>query len=142
VCSHKVGGGRYLMAKCAAITAAGSACKGIPMPGESYCYVHHPDTKETRRKAGSKGGRRGGRGRPSPVSAELARLQTVFEGLAERIEVGEIDRGTAAVMIQAYNGARACAVGALKARDQEELAKELEELKSFVEERGASRWRA
>ena len=130
------------MAKCAAITAAGSACKGVPMPGEAYCYVHHPDTKEERRKHGSKGGRRGGRGRPSPISAELARLQAVFERLAERIERGEIDRGSAAVMIQAYNGARGCLIGALKAREQEELAKELEELKSYVQDQEVSRWRA
>lgn len=116
------------MAKCAAITAAGSACKGVPMPGESYCYVHHPDTKEERRKHGSKGGRRGGRGRPSPISAELARLQAVFERLAERIERGEIDRGSAAVMIQAYNGARSCVAAMLKAKELEELEVRLTEL--------------
>jgi hypothetical protein len=141
VCPHKVGGGRYLMAKCAAITAAGSACKGVPMPGESYCYVHHPDTKEERRKHGSKGGRRGGRGRPSPISAELARLQAVFERLADDVLEGKQDRSAAAVAIQALNGARGCVIGALKAREQEELAKELEELKSYVQDRGASRWR-
>jgi hypothetical protein len=43
------------MAKCAAITSAGTTCKAIPMSGEVYCYVHHP---------GRKGGKRGGRGRP------------------------------------------------------------------------------
>jgi alkylhydroperoxidase family enzyme len=127
------------MAKCAAITAAGSACKGVPMPGESYCYVHHPDTKEERRKHGSKGARRGGRGRPSPISAELARLQALFERLADDVLEGKQDRSAAAVAIQALNGARGCVIGALKAREQEELAKELEELKSYVQDRGASR---
>jgi hypothetical protein len=136
------GGGRYLMAKCAAITAAGSACKGVPMPGESYCYVHHPDTKEERRKHGAKGGRRGGRGRPSPISTELARLQAIFERLADDVLEGKQDRSAAAVAIQALNGARGCLVGALKAREQEELARELEELKSYVQDREASRWRA
>ena len=87
------------MAKCTAITAAGSACKGVPMPGESYCYVHHPDTKEERRKHGSKGGRRGGRGRPNPISAELTRLQAVFEDLEVRLTELEERYGT-------QNGAR------------------------------------
>jgi alkylhydroperoxidase family enzyme len=116
------------MAKCAAITAAGSACKGVPMPGEAYCYVHHPDTKEERRKHGSKGGRRGGRGRPSPISAELTRLQAVFEDLAQRIEQGDIDRSRAAVAIQAYNGARACLASMLKAKELEELEERIVEL--------------
>ena len=116
------------MAKCAAITQAGAACKGIPMPGESYCYAHHPDTLPARKQAGSKGGKRGGRGRQSPVTAELTRLQTVFERLAERIERGEIDRGNAAVMIQAYNGARSCLAAMLKAKELEELEVRLTEL--------------
>ena len=43
------------MTRCNAITAAGTACKGTPIPGESYCYVHHPDTLEARKQAGSRG---------------------------------------------------------------------------------------
>jgi len=126
------------MTRCNAITAAGTACKGTPIPGESYCYVHNPDTLEERKRHGSKGGRRGGRGRQSPVSRELARLQAVFERLAERIESGEIERGTAAVMIQAYNGARSCAAAMLKARELEELEERLIELaERYQHENGA-----
>jgi hypothetical protein len=116
------------MSKCAAVTQVGTACKGIPMPGESYCYAHHPDTLEARRKAGSKGGKRGGRGRQSPVSTELARLQTVFEQMAEDIRAGTLDRGSAAVMIQAYNGARSCLAAMLKAKELELLEVRLTEL--------------
>jgi len=82
------------------------------MPGESYCYVHHPDTKEERRRHGSKGGRRGGRGRSSLISAELARLQALFERLADDVLEGKQDRSAAVVAIQALNGARGCVIGA------------------------------
>ena len=60
------------MAKCSGITQAGTACKGIPIDGSDYCYAHHPDRTNERRRHGSKGGKRGGRGRPI---AELASLR-------------------------------------------------------------------
>jgi hypothetical protein len=47
------------LAKCSAITQAGTACKGTPMDGSSYCYVHHPDHADERRRHGAKGGKRG-----------------------------------------------------------------------------------
>jgi hypothetical protein len=50
------------LAKCAAITQAGAACKGIPIDASGYCYAHHPDYTDERRRYGSKGGKRGGAG--------------------------------------------------------------------------------
>jgi hypothetical protein len=116
------------MNRCSAITAANTACKGTPIPGEEYCYVHSPSTLEERRNAGSKGGKRGGKGRRSPISAELTRLQARFEELAERVEAGELDRGAAAVVCQLLNGARACVAGMLKAKELEELEERIAEL--------------
>jgi hypothetical protein len=91
------------LAKCSGITQAGTACKGIPIEGSDYCYVHHPDYSEERRRHGARGGKRGGRGRPS---VELARLQTRFEELAEKVLSGEVERGVGAVAGQLLNGAR------------------------------------
>ena len=118
------------MAKCAGITQAGMACKGIPIDGSQWCYVHHPDRTDERRRYGSKGGKRGGRGRPS---AELARLQRRFEGLADAVLSGEIERGVGAVAGQLLNGARACVRDALAAREQEELVERLEALEDVLE---------
>ena len=115
------------MARCSGITQAGTACKGIPIEGQ-WCYVHHPDHAEERRRHGSKGGKRGGRGRSSPATAELARLQGRFEDLADSVLAGSVERGDGAVVAQLLNGARACVMGLLKAREQEELYERVEEL--------------
>ncbi len=113
------------MARCSGITRTGTACKGIPIDGSQWCYVHHPDHAEERRRHGARGGKRGGRGRPS---AELARLQRRFEELADMVLEGSVERGVGAVAGQLLNGARACVRDGLTAREQEELVERLEQL--------------
>jgi hypothetical protein len=122
------------MAKCSGITQTGTACKGIPIDGSQWCYVHHPDHVEERRRLGARGGKRGGRGRPS---AELARLQRRFEELADKVLAGEVERGVGAVAGQLLNGARACVRDGLTAREQEELIGRLEELEAALQGRKA-----
>ena len=119
------------MAKCWGITQAGTACKGIPIDGSEWCYVHHPDRIEERRRHGARGGRRAGRGRPS---VELARLQARFEELAEKVLAGEIERGVGAVAGQLLNGARACVRDSLAAREQEELVARLQSLEEQLDQ--------
>jgi hypothetical protein len=83
-----------------------------------------------RKRAGHKGGKRGGRGRPS---SELVKLQARFEELAEQVLSGKVERGVGAVAAQLLNGARACVATRLKAIEQEEVLERLEELESIVE---------
>jgi hypothetical protein len=131
------------MATCSGITRAGTACKGTPIDGSRWCYVHHPDHTEERRRHGSKGGKRGGRGRPSAATGELARLQHRFENLAERVLEGGVERGDAAVVAQLLNGARACVIGLLKAREQEDLLERLEEVEQRLQvnqQKGRRAW--
>jgi hypothetical protein len=130
------------LAKCSGITQAGTACKGIPIEGSEYCYVHHPDYTEERKRHGARGGKRGGRGRPS---VELARLQARFEDLAEKVLADDIERGVGAVAGQLLNGARACVRDGLAAREQEELVARLEALEEALERNnsgGGRRWGA
>jgi len=108
------------------------------MRNSAWCIGHDPDQAEARRRRASKGGKRGGRGRPS---AELARLQARFEELAEKVLSGDVERGVGAVAGQLLNGARACVRDTLAAREQEELVGRLETLeeglqKSKEKERG------
>jgi hypothetical protein len=118
------------MARCAAIKPNGERCKVEAMPDAEWCWSHHPDYEAARRRRASRGGKRGGRGRPS---AELARLQSRFEELAEMVLAGEIERGVGAVAGQLLNGARACVRDALAAREQEELVARLEVLEEALE---------
>jgi radical SAM superfamily enzyme YgiQ (UPF0313 family) len=127
------------LAKCSAITQAGTACKGIPIAGSSYCYVHHPDHAEERQRHGSKGGKRGGRGRPT---SELARLASRFEELADKVLSGEVERSVGAVAGQLLNGARSCVRDGMAAREQEELIARLEALEGALQHRGGNRWGA
>jgi hypothetical protein len=112
------------------------------MRNSAFCIGHDPDQAEARRRRASKGGKRGGRGRPS---VELARLQARFEDLAEKVLSGEIERGVGAVAGQLLNGARACVRDALAAREQEELVERLEILEEALERKtgnGGRRWGA
>jgi hypothetical protein len=116
------------LAKCAGITRAGTACKGIPIEGSSYCYVHHPDYTDERRRHGSRGGKRGGRGRPQ---TELHEIKDLLATLTARVlkedGVEPLEPGPAAVANQLINTR-------LRAIEQERKNKETEDLEARIEE--------
>ena len=120
------------MTRCAAIKANGERCKVEAMPDAEWCWSHHPNYEQARQRRASKGGKRGGRGRRSAATGELARLQGSFEDLAERVLSGDVERGDGAVVAQLLNGARACVIGSLKACETEELAAKVEELERRI----------
>jgi hypothetical protein len=126
------------LAKCSAITQAGTSCKGIPIDGSQWCYVHHPDHAAERRRHGAKGAKRGGRGRPV---AELAALRVENADIRERLLEGERGPGVAAVAVQSINTDIRAVSAALKAREAEELETRLEELERVLQQRG-ERWGA
>ncbi len=128
------------MAKCSGITQAGTACRGIPIGDSQWCYVHHPDHAEERRRHGSRGGKRGGRGRPQ---AELSDIKRRLLELAEEVLAGEVNRSAAAIAGQLLNTYIRAVSVELKAREQLELIERLEALEAALESRkGESRWRA
>lgn len=57
------------MAPCSGIRADGGRCRAQAMRNSEWCIGHDPNQAEARRA--SKGGKRGGRGRPT---SELVRL--------------------------------------------------------------------
>jgi hypothetical protein len=120
------------MRTCSGIRADGGRCRAQPMRNSEYCLNHDPSRAEENRRRSSRGGKRGGRGRPT---AELKRLQGCFEELAEQVREGEIARADAAVMGQLLNGARACIRDLLAARDQEELTERLEAIEAALAQR-------
>jgi hypothetical protein len=129
------------LGKCSGITQAGTACKGIPIDDSEYCYAHHPDRVSERQRHGSKGGKRGGRGRPI---AELASLRDENAEIRRRLLEEELLPNVAAVAVQSIN-TDIRAVGAiLKAREQEELRERLEALEEALgrKNEGGRRWGA
>jgi outer membrane lipoprotein SlyB len=130
------------MSICSGIRTDGGRCKAQAMRNLQWCINHHPDYEQARQRRASKGGKRGGRGRPS---VELARLQGCFEELADKVLSGEVERGVGAVVGQLLNGARACVRDGLAAREQEELVARLQSLEEALEtkkDNGGRRWGA
>jgi hypothetical protein len=125
--------------KCAAITAGGGKCKRNADHPSNYCYSHDPERAAERKKYAAQGGVM--KHKRATISAELTRLQGVFERLASDVLSGEQDRADVAVAVQALNGARGCIVAGLKAKEQEEMAAEIAEISAALQERGI-RWRA
>jgi hypothetical protein len=120
------------LAKCSGITRAGAACRGIPIDGSQWCYVHHPDRADERRRHGSKGGKRGGRGRPI---AELGTLRDENSDIRRLLLEGELLPNVAAVAVQSINTDIRAVGATLKAREQEELIERLEALETVLERR-------
>jgi hypothetical protein len=68
------------------------------MRNSEWCVNHDPEQAETRRRRASKGGKRGGRGRPQ---AELAALRVENADIRKRLLEGELSPGIAAVTCRA-----------------------------------------
>jgi hypothetical protein len=113
------------LAKCTAITRGGDRCKGIAIDSSGYCYAHHPDHADARKRAAHRGGKRGGRGRPI---AELGNLRHENADIRCRLLEGELLPNVAAVAVQSINTDIRAVGATLKAREQEELAERVQEL--------------
>jgi hypothetical protein len=100
------------------------------MRNSEWCINHHPEQAELRRRRASKGGKRGGRGRPI---AELASLRDENADIRRRLLEGELLPNVAAVAVQSINTDIRAVGATLKAREQEELAREVEELREMIE---------
>ncbi len=123
------------MTLCSGIKADGGRCRAQAMRNSAWCIGHDPDQAEARRRRASKGGKRGGRGRPQ---AELSDIKRRLSDLADDVLEGKVARSSAAVAGQIlHTYIRAVAVE-LKAREQMELIERLEMLEEQLE-RGARR---
>jgi hypothetical protein len=129
------------MSRCAGIRADGVRCKAEAMPEAQWCWNHHPDYEQARRRRASKGGKRGGRGRPQ---AELSDIKRRLSDLADDVLEGRQDKGVAAVASQVLNVLLRAISVETKLKEQFELVERLESLEEGLEQsRGrGSRWRA
>jgi hypothetical protein len=118
---------------------------GVPVRGSRWCPAHHPDYQERRRRGAKKGGKSTGRSRQSE------RLEAVDKTLTEMISGvldGSVDRGNAAVVIQAANARIRLATAEMQVREQEVVEERLDELEARLarvkgedDHAGGGRWR-
>jgi hypothetical protein len=129
------------LGRCAAIKPNGDRCRGRAIGGSQWCWNHDPAHADERRRHGSKGGKRGGRGRPI---AELGNLRDENADIRRRLLEGELAPNVAAVAVQSINTDIRAVGAALKAREQEELIERLEALEEVLgpEKKGSRRWGA
>jgi hypothetical protein len=130
------------MSACSGIRADGGRCQAQAMRNSEWCINHHPDRSEVRRRRASKGGKRGGRGRPQ---AELADIKRRLSELADDVLEGRQDKGVAAVASQVLNVYLRAVSVELKVREQQELIERLEALEEQLEAKagnGGRRWGA
>jgi hypothetical protein len=124
------------MRACSGIRADGGRCQAQAMRNSEWCINHHPDRAEVRRRRASKGGKRGGRGRPI---AELGSLRDENADIRRRLLEGEWLPNVAAVAVQSINTDIRAVGAALRAREQEELVERLEALEEALEQRKGER---
>jgi hypothetical protein len=103
------------------------------MRASEWCIGHDPDQVEARRRRASKGGKRGGRGRPQ---AELSDVKRRLSDLVDDVLEGRKDRGDAAVAGQLLNTYIRAVGVELKVREQQEIVERLEELEEGIRHRG------
>ncbi len=127
------------MSVCSGIKADGGRCRAQAMRSSSFCIGHDPDQAEARRRRASKGGKRGGRGRPQ---AELANIKARLSDLADGVIEGRQDRQDAAVVGQLLNTVIRAVSVELKAKEQLELVERLEMLEEALEQKGGRRYGA
>jgi hypothetical protein len=118
------------MARCSGIRADGGRCGAQAIRDKEFCIAHHPDYADARRRRNSKGGKRGGRGRPL---TELSEIKQQVHSLVDDVLEGRTDRSDAAVVGQLLNTYIRAVSVELKAREQLELVERLEALEQGLE---------
>jgi hypothetical protein len=108
------------------------------MRNSEWCLNHHPDKADARKRRASKGGKRGGRGRPS---VEIADIKQRLSKLADDVLDGTVDKEVDRVVAQIFNVHLSAVRAELKAKEQEELVQRMEELEAVIESQKGHHYR-
>ena len=119
--------------RCEAITRSGSQCKADALPGATWCYSHHPDKAEERRRNASKGGRTGGNGRPSAL-AEVQDAKNNVKSVLSGLLRGQIEPRLGGVLLSGFNVLARLIEQERRIRADEELEGRIEALEEMAEE--------
>lgn len=75
------------MAVCSGTKRNGAPCTRPVMPGEFYCYNHHPDYAEDRKRSAS----RAATAKHSQVHREIREVRELVRGIVEVLVSGELN---------------------------------------------------
>ena len=115
---------------CSAITRGGGRCKGIAKAGSDFCYAHDPDRAEERRRNARRGGKSGGRGRPSVQMGDLRQeIRAVVMGVLS----GRVERGIGATVFMGYNTLLRAIEVERRVHEQDVVEARLDELEARLE---------
>ena len=124
------------MSLCSGIRNDGGRCKAQATRSSSFCIGHDPEQADARRRRASKGGKRGGRGRPQ---VELADIKKRLLLLTDSVLDGSQNRASAAVAGQLLNTLIRAVGVELRVREQLDLIGRLEELEAALERQSKER---
>jgi hypothetical protein len=110
------------MALCRATKANGEPCKAPATEPDGHCWAHTPKHAEQRSKQAS----RAARAKPNK---EIAVLKEELKALKDDVLTGRVDRNDAAVVVQVYRTLKDYIELERRARETDELAAEIEDLK-------------
>jgi hypothetical protein len=130
------------MRTCSGIKTNGERCRAQAMRDSQWCLNHHPDRAEENRRRSSKGGKKGGRGRPQVA---LTNIKTQLQDLADGVLDGSINRADGATVSQILNVLLRAITVELQVKEQQELIERLEALEAAEEARskaGGTIWGA
>ena len=147
------------MRTCSGIRTDGGRCQAQPMRNSEYCLNHDPSRAEENRRRSSKGGKRGGRGRPrvevtnvktqlqvalhffdqvvrqADARVPVTNVKTQLQELADAVRENEINRADAAVVSQILNVLLRAITIEAQLREREEFAQRLEALEAALAHR-------
>jgi hypothetical protein len=124
------------MPRCSHTYADSSQCRRIVSAEQKYCYSHDPSRAGERRRNAARGGK-------AKASGELGRVKARLHTLADKVEEGQMDRADAAVISQIWGTYLRAVSVELKAREQLEITRRLEQLEEDLGHKGgSSRWGA
>jgi hypothetical protein len=124
------------MGRCQGIKRDGGRCMASVAPGVQWCFNHDPERAADRKRNASKAGKSSG-------GREIRDLKRRISDVVDAVLEGSLDRGRAAVSIQAFNALRGVLELERKVKEQEEILERIQALEQSAETaRGGSRWGA
>jgi len=108
------------------VKTKGGRCTAATLPGQEWCYGHHPEYAEKRRRYASRSHK------TRSASPEIAGIKAKLTTLAEDVMEGNVDRSNAAVSSQVYNVLLRAISVELKIKETGELEAQVEELREMV----------